>query len=180
MKTWLLITLAVIIQEPASTDAAIFQARHLGLNLWIVNLIWLAATLVDIYLGYRIGKWIQKKYAGKKFVVVAEKLASKIENFIGRSGENFALILIGVINFPYLNAFLASWLPIRFRNAFVLILIGDAIYWAIEWGINIGVRTHVSDPHTALYIVIFLGLLFSVLSKTILNRIMRKESAQRP
>ena len=98
-----------------------------------------------------------------------------MENFIGKKGERFTLILLGVINFPYINSFLASWLKIPFKTTFVLIAIGDAIYWAIAWGINIGVRSFIIDSHVALYVVVGIGLLFSILAKTIMNKILSKK-----
>ena len=178
MKTWLFLILTVIIQEPASTDAAIFQVRHLGYNLWIVHLIWLVATLFDIWFGYVLGKYIQRKFKETKFEKFAEKWAGKFEQFIGKRGEKSTLVLLGTINFPYLNSFLASWFSIPFKNVFACVLIGDAIYWAIEWGINIGVRSFVIDPHLALYSVIALGLLFSIFSKRILNKMLKKSTQE--
>jgi membrane protein YqaA with SNARE-associated domain len=175
-RVWLFIIVALFIQEPATTDAAIFQVRHLVLNLWLINAIWILATVIDIMAGYWIGKWAQKRFKDTRIVRFAERWAARIEEFIGRSGEKFALILIGIVNFPYLNAFLFSWLKLSFRNIFILIFIGDAIYWAIEWGINIGVRSVFTDSHTALYIVVVLGLFFSIASKTILNQVLRRQS----
>jgi membrane protein YqaA with SNARE-associated domain len=173
-KVWWFIILALFIQEPASTDAAIFQARSLHLNLFVINLIWLIATVIDIWLGYKIGKWIQKKFQGTKLVTKSLLWATRFENFIGRKGENFALIFIGVINFPYLNTFIGSWLKVPFKKLFLLIFIGDAIYWSIEWAINIGVRSFITNTTTALYVVIGLGLLFAIFSKSILNKVLKR------
>ena len=175
ISTWLFIILCVFIQEPASTDAAIFQVRSLHLDLLLVNLIWLAASALDIWIGYKIGKWIQKRYRGKKFILLSEQWAKKLENFIGKKGEKFALILLGVVNVPYLNSFIASWLDIPFKSLFTYILIGDAIYWIIEWGINIGARSLFTDPHSALYAVIGAGLVFSIFSKMIMDRVLKQK-----
>lgn len=175
---WLFIIVALFIQEPTSTDAAIFQVRHLHFNLFLINFIWLIATIIDIWLGYAIGKLIQGKFQGTKFETWSFKWATRVENFIGKKGEKFALILLGIINFPYVNSFLASWLKISFKNIFILIFIGDAIYWAIAWGINIGVRNFIVDPHTALYVVIGVGLLFSILAKTIMNKVLGELDAK--
>ncbi len=172
-KIWWFIILAVIFQEPASTDAAIFQARTLHLNLLTINLVWLVATAFDIWLGYRVGKWVQTKFYGRKLITKFSILAGKFEDFIGKRGENFALIFVSVINFPYVNALIGSWLKIPFKKLFLLIFIGDAIYWLIEWGINIGVRSFVTNTTTALYIVIGIGLLFAIFSKSILSKILK-------
>jgi len=177
MKTWLFIVIALFIQEPATTDAAIFLVRQQHLNLWVVNLIWVLATIIDISAGYLIGKWIQRKFQHTKFGKWSERWAIRIENFIGKSGERFAVILLGIINFPYFNAFLTSWLKLSFKNVFILIFIGDAIYWSIEWAINVGVRGYFTDPHTALYVIVGLGLLFSLISKAILTKVLKKPLA---
>ena len=174
ITTWLFIIASLIIQEPATTDAAIFQIRQLHLNLLLINAIWLCATMLDIWIGYTIGKWIQKKFQGTTFNTWSKKWALRIETFIGKRGERFALILLGIINFPYANAFIASWLSIPFRSVFIFLLIGDALYWAIEWIINITVRSAVHDPHTALYAVIGAALIFSIISKYVLNKILKK------
>lgn len=171
---WIFIVVALFIQEPATTDAAIFLVRQNDLNLWLINGIWLAATVIDIFLGYALGKWVQVRFADTRLVRWAQKWVRLIEDFIGRRGERAVVVLLGVINFPYLNAFLFSWLKLSFRNMFILLFIGNTVYWLIAWGINIGVRSVVGDPHTALYIVIGLGLLFSVVSKAVLSKLLKK------
>jgi membrane protein YqaA with SNARE-associated domain len=174
-KTWLFVIATLFIQEPASSDAAIFQVRHLGLNIWLVNLLWIIATTIDICAGYALGKWIQRRFSGSAFVAWTARWAARIEEFIGKKGERFAVILIGVINFPWLNAFAVSWLKLSFRNIFVLLFIGDVIYWALEWAINIGVRSVFTNSHTALYIVIALGLVLSLASKFLLDKALKKK-----
>ena len=172
--TWLFILLALFVQEPTSLDAAIFLVRENHINLWFINFLWLVATTIDIVLGYALGKWMQKAFQETRFGKWAEKWAVRIENFIGTNGERFTIILLGIINFPWLNAFLVSWLRLTFRNIFILIFIGDAIYWGIAWAINIGVRNYVADPRVALYVVIGIGLAFSVGSKALLNKLLKK------
>jgi len=115
--TWLFILLTLFVQEPTSTDAAIFLVRQNHINLWLINILWL--------------KWTQRTFQETRFGKWAEKWAVRIENFIGKNGERFTIILLGIINFPWLNAFITSWLKLTFKNIFILIFIGDAIYWAI-------------------------------------------------
>ncbi len=168
---WWLIIAAVIIQEPVSSDAAIFQIRHLHLNLIEVNLVWLIATIADLTIGYWIGKFVQKKIAGTKFEKRILRIVTAIENFMGKKGEKFTLVLLGIINFPYANSFIASWFDIPLRQMFALLFIGDVLYWGIEWGINIGVRSFPINPHTALLVVLLVAFLFAVLSKFLLNKV---------
>lgn len=134
---------------------------------------WLVATIIDILIGYKIGVWTQNKFKETKFLKKVSNWAEKIEEFIGRRGENFAIICLGIINFPYANAFIGSWLKqISRKKLYALIFIGDSIYWIIAWCINIGVRMFVSDTLTALYIVVGLGLMFAIFSKALLKKIL--------
>lgn len=174
-KFWLLVILVFFIQEPASTDAIIFQARHLGLNLFIFNSVWLLVTSIDIWLGYLIGKKVQEKYKNTRFEKFSRKWADRVENFVGKKGEKIALVFLGFINFPYLNSFLASWLNISFKNMFYPILIGDGIYWVTAWAINIGIRGFFTNSHTALYVIIAIGLLFSIFSKIIFDKVVARK-----
>src|SRR5437660_1477842 len=98
-KTWLFIIAMLFIQEPASMDAAIFLVRQQHINLWLINTLWILATTIDILVGYAIGKWIQRAFQDTRFGRWAERWAMRIENFVGKSGENFAIILLGIINF---------------------------------------------------------------------------------
>lgn len=112
------IIFAIFIQEPASTDAAIFQIREYQLNLWCVHGFWLLATIIDIYVGYKVGKYVQNTFSKSVTVQKIQKWTRALEQFIGRRGEVFAIVLIGIINFPWLNAFLVSWLRIPFKKLF--------------------------------------------------------------
>ncbi len=173
MNIWWLVILALIFQEPATTDATFFQARQQNLNLWIIHLIWFLATCFDIWFGFVLGKWLQRKFQDSRIVTFSNGLAGKVDGFIGRRGEKFALILLGTINFPYINSFLASWLKLPFKSIFVLIFIGDAIWYAIEWMINLGVRSLIPDPHLALYVIVGTALLLSIFYKSLLGKILR-------
>lgn len=132
------------------------------------------ATTIDICAGYVVGKWIQKRFQGTRFSIWSEHWANKIENLIGKKGEKFAIALLGVINFPYVNSFFISWLKLPFRNIFILLFVGDLMYWIIAWLINISIRNYFSNPHTVLYIVIGIGLLISIVSKFVLTKILKK------
>lgn len=171
---WLLLITTLFFQEPATTDTMLFQARTNHINLWFVHFVWLIATIIDIWFGFKLGKWLQRFYTGTRFESFSKKWAVRIENFIGRKGEKFALILLGIINFPWANAFLASWLTIDYKDIFVFIFIGDTIWYVLEWGINLGVRSIIPNPHLAIYIVILVALLFSVISKAILNKALKQ------
>ena len=173
MPIWLFVIFASIFQEPATTDTMLFQVRQSHFNLWLVHAIWFIATFIDICVGFILGKWIQKSFKNSKFETFSNKWADRVERFIGRRGERFALILLGVINFPYINSFLGSWLKLPFKSLFTLIFIGDVIFYAIEWSINLGVRSIIPNPHLALYIIVGLALTLSIFYKALLNKVLK-------
>lgn len=170
---WWFVIGSVIVQEPVSTDAVIFQIRHLHLNLLIVNSIWVIATVFDIWFGYTLGKFIQKKIANTKFEQKVLRLVKGVEHFMGKKGEWFTLVLLGIINFPYANSFLASWLSISKRDVFICLFIGDVLYWGIEWMINIGVRSFVKNPQLALVGVLGGAVVLSIVSKVLVSKIVK-------
>jgi hypothetical protein len=139
-----------------------------------VHLVWIVATAIDIWLGFKIGKWLKRFWSGTKFETFSKTWAARIEHFIGKKGEKFVLMLLGVINFPWANSFLFSWLDWDYRTMFIFIFIGDAIWYALEWGINVGVRSIIPDPHLTIYMVVLGGLSFGIISKLILNRVLKK------
>ena len=176
MKTWIFVISTLFVQEATSTNAAIYLIRDQHLNLWIINIIWILATAIDILVGYALGKWMQRRLKKTKLIKWSEGWTKRIEDFIGRSGECFVIIFLGVINFPYLNSFLMSGIRFSFKNIFIFTFIGEAIFWGIEWLINISANRYFSDPHTVLYIVIGFGLLFSVVSKMVLTKVVKSSN----
>lgn len=163
----------LIVQEPVSTDTGIFFIREYHLNLFLINILFVVLSILDIFIGYYLGKYLQKRFSYKKIIIKSKNIASRLENFIGRKGETFSLILIGIINMPYLNSFVASWLNMKFKKVLTLIFIGDVIWWCISWYINIKVRQNVSNPHTALYIVVSIALIISIFSRYIFKKILK-------
>ncbi|MEI6352773.1 MAG: hypothetical protein WCO35_02450 [Candidatus Nomurabacteria bacterium] len=163
----------LIIQEPVSTDTGIFFIRENHLNLFLINILFVLLSVLDITVAYFLGKYLQKRFSHKKIIIKSKTIASKLENFIGKKGEFFSLILIGIINTPYLDSFLASWLNIKFKKVLTLVLIGDVIWWCISWYINIKVRQNVSNPYAALYVVVFIALIITIFSRYILKKVLK-------
>lgn len=174
MRLWIFIIVTLFIQERVSTDAALFQARVHNYNIWIIHFIWLVATSSTIIAGYIVGKLIQKRLKGSHLSNNIYGFSKKIEHAIGKQGEKYAFILLGLVNFPYLNGLLASVVNVPFRILFPLMFLGDGVWYVTTWIINIYIRNHVENTNIALYIVIGTGVVFGIIYKMLFNLLTKK------
>jgi membrane protein YqaA with SNARE-associated domain len=170
MSLWLLITIALTLQEGLSVLAVLVRAYQLHYSLWAIHAIWLAVTVIQISLAYYFGKWIQKKFKESKFERWAEKYAHKLEASIDKNGEKIALMLLSSIISPAIAAFLASWLEIPFSSVFVFALLGDAFWYASTWATVLGAFQIISIAKYGLLIVIGLAIIFVLISHFRKNR----------
>ncbi len=109
--------------------ATLVRAEQLHYSFWIISLIWLGVTLLQIAFGYYVGKFIQKKSKGSKLERWAEKYAHKLEKSITKNGEKVALVLFSSAISPGIGAFLFSWLDISFVDIFAYSLLGDLLWY---------------------------------------------------
>lgn len=170
MKLWLLLTLAMFVQEPISTAAVLLQAYQLHYNIWLIHLIFALATIIDIAVGYYLGLLIKKKFGDRKLVKSLDERLEKFSAFIGTNGKIFALIVYSPIIFP-ISGFFIPWLDISFGEALVFTFIGEIIFWYLpEWLIVLGIKIFVGNPFTALYIIIIVSTLLSLGVKYLFDR----------
>lgn len=169
MSFWLIIAGTLFAQEGLLTLAVLLKAEQLHYSLLAIHAIWLIVTLFQIWLGYVIGKWIQKKFANSKFEIRLKKYAESLDHSIGKRGEAVALILMSGIVSPGLTALLGSWLNISFRNIVIFALIGDLIWYVSEWVTVIGATNIASLFRTSTLLiligVIAIGLIVKIVRK---------------
>ncbi len=131
MALYLGIIATFLIQEFASVAAALVAAHNNHLNLWIVHAIWLAGTIVDILVGYYVGQWLRET-SDIAWVKRYEKKLNDWRERLGDRGVDTALTLLAIIDYPWINAFAASWIDIPFRSVFLFTLLGNAIWYGLE------------------------------------------------
>jgi len=163
MLLWLFITIVLLGEEFASSTAVFLVAYHAHINIWIIHGIWLVAVIVDILVGYALGKYAEKSFATSRFEKWMEKSAALIEKRIGTRGESFSLIVLGFLNFPYVNSFAAAWLTLPFWEMFFSIFIGSLFWYIFEWMVVIGIITFVPvNLIPAVVIALAAGVLLTV------------------
>ena len=164
MSLWILITIALTVQEGLSVLAVLLRAYQLHYSLWLIHGIWLFVTVAQIILAYYLGKWIQKKLTDSKFERWIKKSVHKLERSIDKNGERLALVLLSSIVSPALAAFVASWLEISFGNIFIFTLLGDLFWYASTWATVLGAQHFLSDAKYGLLALIFIAIIFVLIS----------------
>ena len=169
MSFWLIIIGTLFVQEGLSVIVVLLKAYQEHYPLLLIHAIWLIDTLVQIWLGYVIGKWIQKKFADSRFELWMKKRAALLDDSIGKRGEAVALVLLSGIVSPGLTALLGSWLNISFRNIALFALLGDFIWYASEWVTVIGTSNLASLFRTSTLLILVaitaVGLIVKVVRK---------------
>jgi hypothetical protein len=133
--------------------------------IWAINLIWLVVTSLDMYVGYKLGKFTQEKMQGTRFFAWVERMVHRAKDHLGLHGEKFSLALFGVVDFPYINTFLGAWLGLPLSMAFILTLAGNFIWFLFLWGTVLGLSEFISNPNIIILILVVVGLLSHFLFK---------------
>jgi membrane protein YqaA with SNARE-associated domain len=164
MPLYLLLFGLFIVQEPVSTDAILLEAYQYHYNVWIIHLLFIIATLLDIVVGYAIGKWLQRRFSENKVMQRFVHWARSVSG-PGTYGQYLFLFVWSTVLFPF-SAVLAPWLDIPFWRTLVCMFIGDLVLWyGVEWLVVLGVKTFVPDPIDALYGVVAASLLLALLMR---------------
>jgi membrane protein YqaA with SNARE-associated domain len=165
MHLWLLTIAALIVQEFATSALVLVAALQNNHSLWIINVIWLGTTTLDIYIGYRLGKFLHTHYQGSWLVKKTERWVQVLRHKLGKHGQKLSLALLGTINFPYLNAFFGAWLDMPMRLVFVLTFLGNLVWYLILLATVLGLSSFVSNPNIIILIIVAIGVLSHFLFK---------------
>lgn len=164
MTLWLLLTLAFIVQEPISTSAILLRAYEAHYNIWLIHLLFIAATTFDIALGYYIGRFLTKHFGNSKFILYLRKKLEGFKQFAGEKGMIAALIIYSPILFP-ISAIFIPWLDVSVSVAALCMIAGEILFWYLYiWLIVLGANSIAANAHYAFYIVIILSIILTLLT----------------
>jgi len=163
MYLWLLIIGVFIPQEFISAGAVLLIARSDSFPFWLVHLIWFGTTFFDMYVGYVVGKYLQRRFHGTKFIERTDRWAGKIKEALGKHGEQLSLVFLGLLSFPYINTFFAAWLKLRMRTAFLYTFLGNLVWYLLLLTTIFGTAVLIPDPATAVFSIIIVGVASNLL-----------------
>lgn len=157
MPIWILVATVLIPQEFASSAIVFVIALQNHFPIWEINAIWLCVTCLDMYVGYVVGSIIKDKLHGTRFFAWVERLAEKMKTILGVHGEKFSLALLGIVDFPYVNAFLGAWIGLPLRTTFLATLAGNFLWYLFLWGTVLGLSSFISNPDIIILILVVIG-----------------------
>ena len=99
-----------------------------------------------MYVGYLFGALLKKRFEKAPFMQRVEKWVGEMTGSLGKYGTNMTIMLLGIVNFPYLNTFIASWIGMPMNASFVFTLIGNFIWYLLLWGTVLGLTSFISNP----------------------------------
>lgn len=122
--------IALTIQETLLSHYAIFEARSAGINWIVIHMVWTMVTLAGLILPFYIGECIAKYVKNSKVKLLVSVFDKKI-HLVKNIDNRFFLILLGIVNYVYLNAFVLGFLGIKSHRVFIYIFLGDLIWYLL-------------------------------------------------
>jgi membrane protein DedA with SNARE-associated domain len=170
MTVWLLLIVALIIQETATAAAAFSLATQHHIPIWLIHILWAAGTLFDMYIGYIVGQFVRERYHTSRVVARVNRFVEKIRQPLGQYGDRMVLTALATINFPYLNTFIAPWLGTTMKTSFIFTFIGNAIWYALLWLTILGTNTFLKGPASIFVVVGVVVVVFFVFERILKRR----------
>lgn len=165
MKQWPLVLLIVFIQESVTLNGLLVKTYQGRYSIVFMTLLFVLATCIDILVGFWLGKYAKHRWNKGKVRVFARKWAGRFYTYVGKRGSKVYLLLLGYFSFPYLNAFIASWLDIPFMESFWYFFFGDLILYATSWLLVLGVTSIVPSPFLAFVVVIIITIVIIFITR---------------
>lgn len=158
MSTLGLLLLALFTQETLLSYAAIFNARADGYPPLFVHIIWTGVTVLHLIIPYYLGKHLTGKIKNKKFLIYLDKFQKDTDK---KGYHTYLLfVILGIFNFVYINSFLLSLTKIKPVVPFILIFLGDLIWYVLVFGstaTGISIFSNIQSFFYALLITILFG-----------------------
>ena len=175
MTFWLIAILILLVQETFTTTGLMVSAYKESRNLLLFTLIFFAATIIEIFLFHRFGKYLQTKGKYIKSVIWTTKHIAKADYFIGLQGKKIFLFLLAASVFPpSLTAFISSWLELPLKQKFLCIIGGNILWYIGSWMIVLSVSSFVQDTRKAIFCVLIISFTYVIIKRIIYKKFTQK------
>lgn len=123
-----LLFLVLMAQEPFTSTAAILAAYHNGVHSWSIHCTFVAATVLDIFIGYFIGIHVKDFHIVTKVSKYLSEKKEKYKKVMEKIPRRWALFILGPTFFP-LTVPLLPVLGFSFYEIFFISLLGEIVLW---------------------------------------------------
>ncbi|MDB5188911.1 MAG: hypothetical protein JWM92_509 [Candidatus Nomurabacteria bacterium] len=165
MKQWPWVILILFVQETVTLNGLLVKTHQWDYSIWIITLLFIIATTVDIIIGYAIGRYAKKRFNNGKVKAFAVKWSLRLTAYMGKHQRKIYLVLLGYFSFPYLNAFITAWLDISFAESFFYLFVGNMIFYITSWLLVLGITSIVPNPFIAFIAVILVTILVTIAAR---------------
>ncbi len=159
---WFILGSVLLLQEPLSTTFVVLEMVRSHYSIILIHLMWVVITILQIYLGHVLGKWVQRRFHTAKVEAWITKWTGKGSDLIGKKGEKVALIFFTILTAPFFTGFVASWLPISLGNILFFTVLGSLVWYLQVWIGVYGAGRFSSSLQTTVISVIMIGTLVSI------------------
>ncbi len=157
--------LILLVQETVTFTSLIF-ATHRGVYpVFLINILFLVATTVDIFVGYFIGVFFKKKFLNSKIAKWVDTTAKSFSLHENKYKRWVVLFLLGNFSFPWINAIIAGYLEFPFWESALFNFLGDMVWYVSIWLIVIGVGAIFKNVYSELIVAVLLALAIMLLLK---------------
>ncbi len=162
MKKLLLVLLIVFVQETVTLNGLLVKVHEGSFSAFWTTIFFVLASVIDIFVGYWLGGYVKRRWNKGKVRTFAKTWVGRFKKYIGKHGRKLYLLLFGYFSFPYLNAFICSWLDIPFPEAFMYLFFGNLVFYITCWLLVLGVMSVIPNPLVAFGVVLLLtiGMVF--------------------
>lgn len=154
---WPFATFALVSQSVIAMNALIFQVYTAAPQCaWIIHILFTIITIVEIVIGYVIGKYVRNHFTKGRLVRFAEYCSGKLRKVsgTGKWANYLALFILANFSYPYVNAFIAAWFGLSFGESLLFLAIGNLTGYILYWAFVTGVIHAVPSTPIALCIII--------------------------
>lgn len=171
MPSWSAIIPVFLLQEFASVTALLAYAYKNGGDLLALHFAWVAATLVDLFAGYLVGKWLGDRFRNARLRRWLQRFAEKWQGRVGKSGQALSLLFLGFLLYPYLAAFIAAWAGASLNDTIFYLSLGNIAWYLFSWGTVIGLTALVPNFEWLIVAIIIVALVFSLIFEKIRRKV---------
>jgi drug/metabolite transporter superfamily protein YnfA len=185
MKFWLLVIIIIFFQETVTTSGIMMDAyqKNHG-NLIYLILIFLATTICEIPLAFKLGKslkknkkliswlkrqkiiaWILKQKITLSIINQINNTSEKAGTYVGNKGKKIFLAYASTAFPSWFNAFISPWFDLTLKEIFPIILFGATIWYVCILLVVLGISYYVKNAQLSISIIFVISITFVILQK---------------
>jgi membrane protein YqaA with SNARE-associated domain len=157
----------LFVQEVVTLNALIFATHEGWYSPLLIHTLFVATTIIDIIIGFLIGKYLKKKTFNAKITTSIQKMSACFLKTTNQYQRWFGLFLLGNLSFPYVNSCIAGYLDLPFWESSLFIFLGDIVYYICLWLLILGITSIIKNLYLAFGIVAVLMFIVIVISKKV-------------